>query len=68
MDLLKRLPELVDKDFAILMDHIETESGNYVFQSMKNILASNGKRFYWNELSENDSKAGWIVSESWQLS
>ena len=38
MDLLKKLPELLRKDFALLMDHVESSGGRRVLQYMLALL------------------------------
>lgn len=38
IDVFQRLLELIEDDFAILMDHVEDDFGKMVFKSMMDIL------------------------------
>ncbi|WP_051650245.1 adenylyltransferase/cytidyltransferase family protein [Selenomonas sp. AB3002] len=65
MDLLTRLPELLEEDFVVLMDHIEDRGGKAVFYGMTDILKGKGREFSIEEFLDEDRKVCAIISKGW---
>ena len=66
MDILFGLPELLEDDFAILMDHVEDDCGKMVFKSMMDILEQKGISFLRKDFPARSHLVSVIFSESWK--
>ena len=66
MDILMRLPELIEDNFAILMDHVEDDCGKMVFKSMMDILEQKGISFLRKDFLAKNHLVSALFSESWK--
>ena len=66
VDVLSRLPEILDDDFAILMDHVEDDCGKIVFKSMMDILEQKRISFLRKDFPAKNHLVSALFSESWK--
>ncbi len=66
MDLLPRLPGILHKDFAILMDHVEDDCGKMVRQCIVETLKKNGIGIIQKDIRGFPSDACVLASEGWE--
>lgn len=66
MDLLTRMPDILEEDFAILMDHTEEAFGNIILEDMESILKKNEIPFLRKDFSEPGRKCSLLASENWK--
>ena len=66
VDIMMKLPDLLDDDFAILMDHIEDEECNKIFTSIRKVLVVKGISYIGKEFSSLGRRVGLLVSENWK--
>lgn len=66
LDVLSCLPEILEDDFSILMDHVEDDCGKMVFKGMMDILEQKGIHFLRKDFPAKNRLVSALFSESWK--
>ena len=66
MEPLLKLPDILDDNFCIMMDHVETAAGGKVFLEMKRILDQQGVLCQRMEFASHGHQIGILISDGWR--
>ena len=66
VEVLQRMPDILCKDFVILMDHVEEDCCNRILESMIDILRKNNIKFLRKDFSSQGRIVSALASATWK--